>query len=311
MGGSSGETGLAGGFGSDDTQEQLLRAILRGAYRLVGARASIDAGGRNYTFQLQWVDGSAPGVEDPGFQVGGCSVIGEPEGGGIGSWTVLADLAETWPRENGDFFSLFTPTGFDTGSGDGLAGAAVQMGVFDFESGEEWSVVPNRRSWLYCARLPPPGADDPSPSDPIGCAIGWQGVMSENFTSEKSFGLATIFCLFGPRADEQCLREGCDDGNPCTFDYCTPLAGCLSVPLDEVSFGDTVAGEFYERFARQCDANGSPGLCRDGECVPDPCGEECRTELMYDEEANECTYRFCDTQFDPVCLTDTIPECSG
>jgi hypothetical protein len=71
-----------------------------------------------------------------------------------------------------------------------------------------------------------------------------------------------------------CAPPGCDDGNPCTFDLCSPLGCEHRVLVDETP----------------CDTSlwcAPEGMCNGGLCLPGPL-TMCAREEVCDEEANRC-----------------------
>ena len=304
-GGSGASTGAGGG--DPPSLSEVLGILVDEAYVLVGAQAHVVAGGRNYRFQLQWEDGNSP--TDPGFLVGGCAIIGSVDG-----WTVSADLAETWPRESGDRFSFWTPDSFEAGSiiEPGVAsGASAQMGVFDHANGEEWSVVPPGRSGLGCSI-------SSLSRDIVTCNIGWFGVMSENAEPDrKSFGAMNLTCIFAPRDADytECLRNGCNDNNPCTFDHCSSTVGRCThqrIGVEDYIRSADEGWEFVAQDAAQCvTGEGFLGLCVDGECEDYPCSEDCGDEVTYNPETNRCFYRRCSTEPPPTCVGRIVTNCSA
>lgn len=82
-------------------------------------------------------------------------------------------------------------------------------------------------------------------------------------------------CLSGECvAKGLCEGKDCSDGNDCTNDVCNPTTGACSNP-------NAANGS-------QCDADGSDGLCNNGECIPAGLceGKDC-------SDGNECTADVC------------------
>lgn len=306
--GGTGATGAGGaGGGGAITTEQALELLRQSLHVLVGAEATVIAGGQTNHFQLQWVENNPEDPDNPGFVFGGCAIFGTLDESlqRIESYTVTANLAETWPRENGDFFSVWTPSGFPAGS---QTGAEVQMGVFHALSGETWSVVPPGRSALSCEAVPGQEA--------IACTVRWIGVMAET-GSEKSAGGVVLTCTFArPDSDYRDCRPaegGCDDGNDCTHDYCTSDGSCAHVPIDEITLTTPdfylFDFEYIEQIAEGCDLDGSHGQCDSDVCVPRPCGDNC-FGFDYRPEDDTCIVTYC-RQAPAECGREVLTECTS
>lgn len=300
-------SGGSGDPGVPETVADILRILSENNnYPLVGAEAYVNAGGRAYRFRLQWVGASEDNMLDSGLLLGGCGIarVLTDDLMSLRGWTVTADFAETWPRQNGNRFSFWTPDLFPVPAATGdrndlnepVVGAGVQWGLFDHATGEEWSVVPDGKSFVTCEQSTQPTSNEPV--DVYTCQIGWFGVVSENLDPEKSAGAALVTCTFAsPDSDYvQCLRDGCDDQNPCTHDYCSPGGGCSHVPIERST---QPVLEILEEVARYCDAGGSRGRCEEGMCVEDPCGGRCHEEVAYDPESDMCWFERCKDFVDP------------
>lgn len=299
--------GAAGGRGLSPFE--LLGALTSQPAFLIGAHATVEAGGRSYSFQLGWVTQGEPDPdgmpdEDDGFLLGGCNIFaGINEDLILDSFTVSVDLAKGWPRESNSRMSLWTPVGFPS---DSLSGAQVQMGVFDAGSGEEWSVQPGGISFLEC------GESRVSPNVFV-CEIVWMGEMTENCASpcsevKESFGSAHVTCLFAaPDADiTSCPKTGrCDDGNECTVDYCDPDTGLCAFdgenPLRQVTNRDTGEPALVVPSLRCRLGETEFGWCSGDTCVPIPCDGSCGRTVTR-ENACDCSFGVCAPE-----LSECIP----
>lgn len=274
---------------------------------LVGAQAYVQAGGSSHRFQRRIISNNvvtnAPTANCAMFGAGSVSDL---------EVTVTADFGRDIPRNTDDFFSFFTTSPFTMA--DNLQNAEVQMGVLNFgvgdtsrgNLGEEWSVVPPGNSFFDCRATGDAPDNFPTGDTYIACTAGWTGQMSENFTVARSVGLALFTCVFSDNDTAQtvCNASDCDDGNPCTTDFCT-AGGCTSIPNDFQGPGLPAPGDnadvdyrdFFTAASTQCNAGDASvpvaGFCRDGTCQPSPCSDCSRIEAAFDDSTGLCSYTFC------------------
>ena len=102
-------------------------------------------------------------------------------------------------------------------------------------------------------------------------------------------------CVDGSCAEDQCLGNPCDDGDPCTFDGCNPIDGsCNYQPLPDGAYCSLENGSGGE-------GGGAAGVCVAGICIENLCiGNPC-------QDGNPCTSDECNPA-DGSCTNDPVPD---
>ena len=96
---------------------------------------------------------------------------------------------------------------------------------------------------------------------------------------------------------ETCSAALCDDGNPCTKDYCSLTKGCLHRFANREQCTDGDACTFNDRCFYGACLPGTSVVCRDGsECTTDAClsGAGCVFTPVACDDGNPCSADSCD-----------------
>jgi len=139
-------------------------------------------------------------------------------------------------------------------------------------------------------------SNEPVPDDPyMYCDLGGGGTGGTGGTGGAGGigGYVPGVCFQGECIPDPCAGNPCDDGNTCTFDYCSPPDGSCShesVPDDWYMYCELGAGGSGGSggFGGSGGTGGSvPGVCFQGECTENMCWDNpC-------DDGNDCTLDSC------------------
>ena len=138
---------------------------------------------------------------------------------------------------------------------------------------------------------------DPSASGPATASVATAVPLPDVTVVIPDDPLLILFepGVFTPRA--VCDATLCNDGNPCTSDFCSLTKGCLHRNLNRLACEDGDACTVHDRCSNGACVAGFQKTCRDGNiCTTDLCnpGKGCVFVALDCQDGNPCSDDVCD-----------------
>jgi hypothetical protein len=124
-------------------------------------------------------------------------------------------------------------------------------------------------------------------------------------------GWVLVSSAIAPAAHAQCVPANCDDGDPCTSDFCV-LGSCAHLPGSLCNDGNACTNDFCQPGTGACSHIGI--ICNDSNaCTTEACNPttgQCQTtSAVTCNDGNACTTESCN-QFTGLCQTTSTVTCN-